>query len=133
MRGNQLLDSVRDAMASADDGYVEALGEMMTVYLQRHPETEVEDGKSLKGALGHLRSVAQKKQKDRCYAMPPAEAFALLLEYYGITPGAGEYKACMLALIGQTDTAAHEDMPQPVPQKEPEGDLFDLDALLGVG
>lgn len=131
MRGNELMDHVRDEMAAAGDGYVEMLGEMMTVYLQRHPETEIGDGKTLKGAFAHMRSAAQKKQKDRCYAMPPAEAFALLMEYYGIASGAGEYEACMLAVIGQTTPDKPGEIP-PAPQKEPEGDPFDIDALLGV-
>lgn len=126
MKGTQAMDHVRDEMASAKNDYVSALGEMMTVYLQRNPEAEIAEDKTLAGAFKHLHSAAQKKQKDRFYAMPPAEAFALMMQYYDQTPADGEFEACMLAVIGQTVP----DAPAPTRQPDPLDDLLDLDALL---
>lgn len=130
MKGNELMDCIRDEMAGASNDYVTMLGELMTVYLQRHPETEIEEGKTLEGAFKHLHSVAAKKQKNRFYAMPPAEIFALLMEYYGQKPGESEYEACMAGAIGQTVPDSPTPAPAPKREAAPEADPFDLDALL---
>ena len=129
MKGTEAMDHVRDEMAAAKNDYISALGELMTAYLRRNPEAEIAGDKTLEGAFKHLHSAAQKKQKDRFYAMPPAEAFALLIQYYNQTPADGEFEACMLVAIGQSAP----DAPEPVrtPEPVPEADLFDLDALLG--
>ena len=129
MKGNELMDHVRDEMAASKHGYIEMLGEMMTAYLRRHPETEIDGKKTLSGALNHLRSAASKKQQDRCYAMPPDEGFRMMLEYYGLTYDKADYIACMLEMLGQDAPDSIDAAPKPAP----EDDLFDLDALLEGG
>lgn len=130
MKGNELMDCVRDEMAAAKHGYIEMLGEMMTAYLRRHPETEVDEKKTLEGAYKHLHSTAAKKQQSRCYAMPPAEGFGLLMEYYGLPHDKAEYEACMLEMLGQSVLDKPDSTP-PVQAAKPTDDPFDLDGLLG--
>ena len=130
MKGNELMDRVRDEMAAAKHGYIEMLGEMMTAYLRRHPETEVDGKKTLEGAYRRLHSAAAKKQQDRCYAMPPAEGFGLLMEYYGLPHDRAEYEACMLEMLGRS-APDRSDAAPPAQAAKPKDDLFDLDGLLG--
>ena len=55
MKGTELIDSIRDEMAASKDAYITQMGELMTAYLMRHPETEVAEGKTLKGAFSRLK------------------------------------------------------------------------------
>lgn len=130
MKGNELMDCVRDEMAAAKHGYIEMLGEMMTAYLRRHPETEVDEKKTLEGAYKQLHSTAAKKQQGRCYAMPPAEGFGLLMEYYGLPHDKAEYEACMLEMLGQSAPDRPDSTPS-VQAAKSDDDPFDLDGLLG--
>lgn len=131
MKGTEAIDAVRDQMAQAKDDYVATLGELMTEYLRLHPETELPEGSTLKGAFEHLKGMAKKKAKGGCYAMPPKEIFDGMMEYYGLKPEDGDAGRCFAAAIGQT-------APDPVCAPEPvraaapaRNDPFDLDSLLG--
>ena len=126
MKGPELMDRIRDEMAASKDGYIDQLGELMTAYLQRHPEAEIEDGRTLNGAYGHLKEAAGKKQRGGCYAMPRTEAVALMLEYFGQRkPEQGDCMLCCMAMMGEP--AQEPERPAP---RAADGDL-DLDALLG--
>lgn len=41
--------------------------------------------KTLKGCLGHMRGIAQKKAVHGFACIPPEEGFKIIREYYGIT------------------------------------------------
>lgn len=101
MKGNELIDCIRDEMAAAKNGYIGTLGELMTEYLRLHPEAEASEGKSLQGAYSALRSTALKKQKGGFYAMPPKELFVGLMDYFGFPHAPSDFRACFGALIGQ--------------------------------
>ena len=141
MKGTELMDRIRDEMVAAKNDYVSMMGELMTEYLRIHPETEIDSKKNLQGAFGALRSAAQKKQKGGCYAMPPQEVFDGMMAYFGIPHADADYRACMMALIGQTtadapaavmsDRAAARRQESSKPEKTDVDDLFDLDALMG--
>ncbi len=132
MKGTELTDRIRDEMAAAKNDYVSMMGEMMTEYLRIHPETEIDEKKSLKGAYDVLYGIARKKQKGGCYAMPPREVFGEMLGYYGLPHTGADFAACMMAVIGQTAEDGAAEKNTAIPRKESTDDLFDLDALLGV-
>ena len=122
------MDAVRDEMAAAKDGYIGMLGEMLTEYIRLHPDQPAPEGKTLKGAFDRLREAARKKAKGGAYAMPPQEAFDLLMDYYGMTPAADDFGRVMTAVLGLGAPAA---APEARKTREPAADPFDLDALLG--
>lgn len=134
MKGQVLIDRIRDEMAAAKNDYVSMMGELMTAYLRIHPDTEIDGAMKLDGAFNALREAARKKQKGGCYAMPPREVFDRMLEYYKIPHADADYAACMAAVIGQSAP----DRPEPMSAAAPEPteddliDLLDIDALLGV-
>ena len=130
MKGTELMDRIRDEMAAAKNDHISLLGEMMTEYLRIHPETEIDEKCSLKGAYQAMYEHARKQNRKE-YAYWPREAFDFVLNYFGLPHADADYKAVMLAMIGQPAP----DIPTPkAPPKQtaPTGDLFDLDALLGV-
>lgn len=127
MKGSELIDRIRDEMAAATDGYTAMMGEMMTEFLRLHPQTEIGEDRTLKGAFDHLKAEAKKKAKGGCYAMLPKEIFDGMMQYYGLTPDAGDMMRCFMAATGEA-----------TPLEKPEGeklasadDAFDLDLLLG--
>lgn len=127
MKGTELIDSIRDEMAASKDAYITQMGEMMTAYLMRHPETEVAEGKTLKGAFSRLEKVAEKKKSGRCYAMPTAEALGLMLKAFGLPePAPDEWMQCLMAMDGKTQAPAPAAPAKPAP-----GGLLDVDDLLG--
>lgn len=127
------MDRIRDEMAGAKNDYTGMLGEMMTEYLRMHPETEIDDERTLNGAYGALYSAARKKQKGGSYAMPPREVFDGLMAYFGIPHADADYRACMAAMIGQAAPDSEAAAIRPVAREAAGGldDLMDLDALLG--
>jgi len=133
MKGNELMDAIRDEMARGglakhENAYVTALGEAMTVFIQRNPETEIAEGKTLKGAY----QAAMKEARGNGNGLAtPQMVFDSTMKYYGITPKKGELVACLLAMLGQT--APDKPQPAPATKAAPEDDLFDLDALLEGG
>ena len=152
MKGTELADHIRDEMAKAGHDYVAMLGELMTEYLRRHPETEIDGKLTLKGAYDALREKARKKAKAGCYAMPPREAFDGMMDYYGLPHSDADFGACMMAIIGQcakggasAPTSASEPevslrvaatrsgaAAKPIQAANDLADLLDIDALLGV-
>ena len=82
MKGQVLIDRIRDEMAAAKNDYVSMMGELMTAYLRIHPDTEIDGTLKPVGAFNALREAARKKQKGGCYAMPPREVFDGMLDYY---------------------------------------------------
>lgn len=131
MKGTELMDRIRDEMAAAKNDYISMMGEMLTEYLRLHTETEIDSKCNLSGAFEALKQIAKKKQRSGCYAMPPREVFGEMMIYFGLPHADADYKAVMLAMIGQPAP----DIPTPkapLKQTAPTGDLFDLDALLEV-
>lgn len=149
MKGTELLDKIRDEMAAAKNGYIDMMGELMTEYLRIHPDAEIDEKRTMKGAYDALRDIARKKQKGNCYAMPPQEVFGSMMDYFELPHADADYRSCMLAMLGQTTADAPaavmsgEAVPEireaaarrqevGEPEKADVDDLFDLDALLGV-
>lgn len=134
MKGQVLIDRIRDEMAAAKNDYVSMMGELMTAYLRIHPDTEIDGAMKLVGAFNALREAARKKQKGGCYAMPPREVFDGMLDYYKLPHADADYAACMAAVIGQPAPDRPEPMSAaaPEPTEDDLSDLLDIDALLGV-
>lgn len=125
MKGTEAMDHVRDEMAKAKDGYMAYMGELMTAWLRLHPDAELDVKKTLAGAFAALKATAQKKAKSRCYAMPPDEIFAGMMEYYGIATEDGDFGACVQAMYGTAPEA------RKAPAERPVSLGLDLDELLG--
>ena len=130
MRGTEAMDLIRDQMAKSKDDYVSMMGEVMTEYLRMHPDAEIGEDRTLKGAFDHLKAEAKKKQKGGCYAMPPKEIFDGMMAYYGLTPEDGDGARCFATALGQSTPDPVEPMEPVKPAKD--DDLFDIDALLGL-
>lgn len=124
MKGTEAIDHIRDEMAAATDGRIEAIGEMMTLVLQAHPETEIAEGKTLKGAFDAMYDRAKKSQKGGFFAFAPGEAFAEVMKYYGLGYGPKEFYAIM---CGEAKPQAIAEVIAP---KKAAPDPFDLDALM---
>lgn len=110
------MDRLRDEMAATKNPAVEAVGEIMTMHLQAHPETAAAiaaEGKTLAGAYQAMEIYARKHRAGAAaVCVPPARAEALILDYYGL----------------KAEASPAEEPPRPaVP-----ADDFDLDALLEV-
>ena len=43
------------------------------------------EDKKLQGCFDHMKSIAQKRQVNKCAYIPPAEGFEIIETYYGIT------------------------------------------------
>ena len=93
------MDRVRDEMAVATNPAVEAVGEIMTLYLQAHPvaaEALLAEDKILAGAYLAMEQYARKNRGGAStVCVPPARADALILDYYGL--GADANPAPILA------------------------------------
>ena len=125
MKGTEAIDHVRDEMAKAKDGYTAYMGGLMTAWLRLHPDAELDGKKTLAGAFAALKATAKEKAKGGCYAMPPDEIFAGMMEYYGITTDDGDFGTCVQAMYG----TAHE--ARKAPAERPVSLGLDLDELLG--
>lgn len=125
MKGTGAIDYIRDEMAAATDGRVEAIGEMMTMVLQAHPEIEIAEEKTLKGAFDAMHDHAKKNQKGGFFAFAPGQVFAAVMKYYGLQYGPEEFYAIM---CGGAKPQAAAEMPKPKTARVT--DLFDLDALM---
>ena len=108
----QAVDKLRDEMAAAKNPAVEAVGEIMTMYLQAHPGAAgaiAAEGKTLAKAYQAMEDYARKHRAGAtAVCVPPARAEALILDYYGLKADA---------------------LPAETPPRPAAGDL-DLDALL---
>ena len=98
LSGARLMDAVRDEMAANTDGYIDQLGQIMTAWLRRHSQAEIASDRTLRGAFEQIRAAARNKAKNGCYAMPYTEAYAGLMEYYGMPVKLDECAACMLEM-----------------------------------
>lgn len=125
LKGARLMDAVRDEMAANTDGYIDQLGQIMTAWLRRHPQTEIASDRTLRGAFEQIRATARKKAKNGCYAMPYTEVYVGLMEYYGMPVKLDECAACMLEMCNAAEEGAREST-----ATAPEADALDLDALL---
>ena len=125
MKGTEAMDHVRDEMAKAKDGYTAYMGELMTAWLRLHPDAELDGKKTLAGAFVALKETAKKKAKSGCYAMPPDEIFAGMMEYYGIAADDGDFRACVKTMYGEAPEVRR------APAEKPVSLGLDLDELLG--
>lgn len=112
---DRAVEKVRDEMAASKDPAVQAVGEIMTMYLKAHPDAAgavLADGKSLQGAYKHMEDYVRKNRGgSTVVCVEPRRAEELMLEHYGIKPPA--------EALAPVQTAA------PL-------DELDLDALLEV-
>lgn len=112
------MDRLRDEMAATKNPAVEAVGEIMTMHLQAHPEAAAAiaaKDKTLAGAYQAMEAYARKHRAGAAaVCVPPARAEALILDYYG--------------LKAEASPAEAPARPRPAAQV----DDFDLDALLEV-
>lgn len=131
MKGTELMDRIRDEMAAVKDERIAQLGELLTAYLRRHPDTELDEKKKLKGALEHLKKTAEKKKSGNSYVMGPKEVFGLLLEYCGLKEHPGDMGACFWEVCGCENGLYSVELTQPETKTDAVPDPFDLDALLG--
>lgn len=102
-----LIDAIRDGMAKEHgDPAMVQLGDLLTDWVTQHQAGDRDVGsKTLSGAMGALRSEAQKRQKGGCGCVSDAEGLKIALGYFGV--------------------AAEE------PASPKAADALDLDALLG--
>ena len=129
------MDKLRDEMATDHSRYVTVVGEYLTNYLLEHPEAEaalLNSAKTIHGSLKQLEAEAR-KQGGKVGIIADAEAFGMVLEYFGISEATGNRQQG----TGETGTvkvsnadistlhSPHSTLKEPDP--------FDLDALLGVG
>lgn len=148
MKGTELMDRIRDEMAAANDSLVSMIGELLTEYLLIHPEAEIDEKHTLRGAAEEMEKNARKKQKNGRYAYGMREGFDFIMDYFGFTHANADHRACLTAMIGQTETmpsasmidvavseireAAARYQENSKQEKTDVVDLFDLDALLEV-
>ena len=106
-----LIDAIRDGMAKEHtDPAMVQLGDLLTDWATQHQAGDRDVGsKTLSGAMGALRTEAQKRQKGGCGCVSDAEGLKLALGYFGIT--------------GEALTTA--------PTSTKVADALDLDELLG--
>ena len=129
------MDKLRDEMATDHSRYVTVVGEYLTNYLLEHPEAEaalLNSAKTIHGSLKQLEAEAR-KQGGKVGIIADAEAFGMVLEYFGITGEQGDREQGTVnrgtveasAVDHSTLNTPHSTLQTPDP--------FDLDALLGVG
>ena len=88
------MDKLRDEMANykgQDKRYVQVVGEYLTNYLLEHPEAEtalLNSAKTIVGSLKQLEAEAR-KQGGKVGIIADAEAFGMVLEYFGISEATG--------------------------------------------
>jgi len=106
-----LIDAIRDGMAKEhEDPAMAQLGELLTDWVTRNHAGERDVGnKTLSGAMGAMRTEAQKRQKGGCGCVSDAEGLKIALGYFDIT-GEGTASA---------------------PARPAADDALDLDTLLG--
>lgn len=89
---NKAMDKIRDELAAhPNQPAIAVLGEYITARLQCDPglAPRILDGKkSLTGALDAIRGEAKKRQHGGVAVVSDAEGFAIVDQYFGITPGA---------------------------------------------
>lgn len=132
------IDKIRDEMANSKQGYVQAVGEALTEYLQGHPEAEeklLAKGKTIAGAVKAVEDEARKNKTGNVGVVDPAKGFEIIMGYFGID-------AKVSVSIGEAAAAGTSSDPAEGGATFPKGegtgkppmeaDPFDLDALLGV-
>lgn len=121
------MDKLRDEMATDHSRYVTVVGEYLTNYLLEHPEAEaalLNSAKTIHGSLKQLEAEAR-KQGGKVGIIADAEAFGMVLEYFGITGEQGNRGTVEASAVDHsTLNTPHSTLQKPDP--------FDLDALLGV-
>lgn len=125
IKGARLMDAVRDELAANHDESIDALGQIMTAYLRRHPEAEAPSDRTLKGAMEKMRAQAKQKARNGSYAMSFTEGYSILMEHYGFAARLDEAAACMLEMCNVEPEDAETRR-----TAAPEADALDLDALL---
>ena len=149
------MDKLRDEMETDHSRYVTVVGEYLTNYLLEHPEAEaalLNSAKTIHGSLKQLEAEAR-KQGGKVGIIADAEAFGMVLEYFGISEATGNRdierpenspvdcfqrdgagKPVGTGNRGTVEAQAADISTLHSPHstlKAP--DPFDLDALLGVG
>ena len=106
-----LIDAIRDGLAKEhEDPAMAQLGELLTDWVTRNHAGERDVGnKTLSGAMGAMRTEAQKRQKGGCGCVSDADGLKIALGYFGVADG----NAATAPAIPDAD------------------DALDLDTLLG--
>ena len=141
---DKAMDKLRDEMAKTKSKAVGMVGEIVTMYLmadEENAEKILEEGKTLAGAYGAMKSVAQKGRRECIDCEEAAEIFA---DYYGFEKvpmeelwelAQGRKKAKPQAAAVPSAGMTLPDGREPaIPTVASAGmlDELDLDALLGL-
>lgn len=123
-----MIDRIRDEMAAnAGDNMVQMIGEHLTAYLQKHPETELKKGASIKGAVNDMMVKAKKHAVNGMAALCFTSGMETVYEHMGLP---WDKEECMRVQFSLYDAAA----PLPAsakPDPQAHADEFDLDMLMG--
>ena len=90
-----MIDRARQKLATemeADKNpYIHVVGHFLMTHLAKNPGDADKirtKGKTIKGSLRHMESEACKKKVGNCAVLTDEEGFAIVLDYFGIVPGA---------------------------------------------
>lgn len=87
MLGEAITKLEKEMEDNKSSEYTQYVGKYMVDYLNGYPdyaEKIMKEGKTLKGSLKNMESVARKKKTGNCAMLTPDQGFKAVLEYYGI-------------------------------------------------
>lgn len=88
----QAIAHLRAEMAKKDKHpYVQLIGDYLVRHIEANPSDAscvMTEGKTIEGSLTAMRTVAEKKKVGNVGFLSDAEAYAIVLKYYGIRPDA---------------------------------------------
>lgn len=122
---DRAMDKLRDEMAKTKSKAVGMVGEIVTLYLMADAENAAKilaEGKTLWGAYGAMKSVAQKERRECIDCEEAAQIFA---EYYG-------FQKMPMEELWELAQGRKKAKPQAAAVMAPDVDDLDLDALLGL-
>ena len=74
-----------------DDAYIQVIGDFLRKYLETNPDAAekiMADEKTIARSIDEMTNVARKKSKKNRAMLTDAEGYEIVLEYFGIKPGA---------------------------------------------
>lgn len=127
------VDKIRDEMAKSKAGYVQAVGEALTEYLQGHPESAealLAKDKTIAGAVKAVEDEARKNKTGNLAVVDPARGYEIIMGYFGID---AKVTVSFSAAGGEaTSSVSPAGRHLPLKGKAEKADPFDLDALLAL-
>lgn len=83
------MQKIREEMRkNQNDPYVQVIGEFLLNHLDRNPQDAEKisnPDKTITKSLDEMRKIAEKKKVRNCAVLTDQEAFAIVLQYYGIS------------------------------------------------